>query len=161
MKNVRNFESFRNNRKDGVNESAMIVGDYFRVNAIVDIKLSDINSYVKRVKDSLGKNARDVYSDSQIAEEIVKYLTNNIDFNNLSTGFLFGIESTETNDEVISDEIVDTAETDDNETTESDVEEVKPEEEFKDVETNLSNDDLESDDNIGDETTDDNEDLPI
>ena len=55
MKNVRNFESFRTTRKGSVNESSMVVGDHLRVNAIVDIKLSDINAYVKKVKESIAR----------------------------------------------------------------------------------------------------------
>ncbi len=151
MKNVRNFESFRINRKGSINESSMVVGDNLRVNAIVDIKLSDINSYVKKVKESIGKNVRDVYSDSQIAEEIVKHLTSNINFDTLSTGFLFGMDDTQSVD--VETESV-PAETDVVE-TEPTVE-VKPESEqddtFKEVEDNLSTDDSNSDDT---------EDLPI
>lgn len=153
MKNVRNFESFRTNRKGSVNESSMVVGDHLRVNAIVDIKLSDINTYVKKVKESIGKNVRDVYSDSQIAEEIVKYLTTNIDFNTLSTGFLFGMEDSpsvnvETETEPAETDVVE----------EAPVEEVQPETpsqegEFKEVEDNLSTEE-------GGES-EENEDLPI
>jgi hypothetical protein len=86
MKYVRTFESYKSLKVElsKVNESALIdavkesvlqVGDTYKVRSMVDIPQSLINSYVKKVKDSTGKNLRQFFGDVEIAEELLKYIT--------------------------------------------------------------------------------------
>jgi len=86
MKYVRTFESYKSLKVElsKVNESALIdavkesvlqVGDTYKVRSMVDIPQSLINSYVKKVKDSTGKNIRQFFGDVEIAEELLKYIT--------------------------------------------------------------------------------------
>jgi hypothetical protein len=86
MKYVRTFESYKslkvelskvneNALIDAVKESVLQVGDTYKVRSMVDIPQSLINSYVKKVKDSTGKNLRQFFGDVDIAEELLKYIT--------------------------------------------------------------------------------------
>ena len=86
MKYIRTFESHRTvkaNLKsinpsifgDLIKESVISVGDLYKVRSMVDIPQSLINSYVKKVKDTTGKNLRQFFGDVEIAEELVKHIT--------------------------------------------------------------------------------------
>lgn len=57
---------------DEVNETVKQVDDIYKVGSI-NIPQSLINSYVKKVKDETQKNLRQLYSDMEIAEELVRY----------------------------------------------------------------------------------------
>jgi len=95
MKHLNKFESYTKKRKlqDAIKESVMVVNDVYRVNTTVDIPQSLLNTYVKSVKDSLGKNARQFYSDIQLAEEITKYVVQNgLTPEKIPAGALFGGE---------------------------------------------------------------------
>ena len=77
MKHIRNFESYKNRmrRDDIIKESVLQVNDIYKVRTMIDIPQSLINAYVKKVKDTTGKNLRQYFGDVDIAEEIVKYIT--------------------------------------------------------------------------------------
>jgi hypothetical protein len=96
MSYIRKFQSFSDKKRGSEgktvhNESVMIVNDMYKVNVTVDIPQSLINSYVKKVKDSIDKNARQFYSDQLVAEELVKYvLQQNLDINKIDARALFG-----------------------------------------------------------------------
>jgi hypothetical protein len=93
MKHIRKFESYSIKRKldKAIKESVMIVDDVYKVNINADIPQSLINAYIKKVKDSLDKNARQFYSDVQIAEEITKYvLQQGLNIDKLDPSSLFG-----------------------------------------------------------------------
>lgn len=96
MSYIRRFQSFSDKKRGSEgktvhNESVMIVNDMYKVNVTVDIPQSLINSYVKKVKDSIDKNARQFYSDQLVAEELVKYvLQQNLDINKIDARALFG-----------------------------------------------------------------------
>ena len=95
MKHLNKFESYTKKRKltDAIKESVMVVNDVYRVNTTVDIPQSLINTYVKAVKDSLGKNARQFYSDIQLAEEITKFVVQSgLTPEKIPAGALFGGE---------------------------------------------------------------------
>ena len=79
MKDVRAFEKFRihKNREEIIRESVLQVNDIYTVKTMIDIPQSLINAYVKKVKDSTGKNLRTFFGDVDIAEEIIKYVTLN------------------------------------------------------------------------------------
>lgn len=79
MKHVKKFESFRikKNRDEIIKESVLQVNDLYKVKTMIDIPQSLINQYVKKVKDTTGKDLRKFFGDVDIAEEIIKYVTTN------------------------------------------------------------------------------------
>ena len=93
MKHIRKFESFRvlKNREEIIKESVLQVNDIYKVKTMIDIPQSLINAYVKKVKDTTGKNLRQFFGDVDIAEEIVKYITlNNTDVEKIPGNALMG-----------------------------------------------------------------------
>jgi len=93
MKHIRQFESFRvlKNREEIISEAVLQVNDIYKVKTMIDIPQSLINSYVKKVKDTTGKNLRQFFGDVDIAEEIVKYITlNNTDVEKIPGNALMG-----------------------------------------------------------------------
>ena len=102
MKHIRTFESYKttkvklstideNSFVEAVKESVMNVGDIYKVRSTVDIPQSLINAYVKKVKDTTGKNMRQFYGDVEIAEELVKYITTNgLDIEKIAGNALMG-----------------------------------------------------------------------
>ena len=93
MKHVRNYEKFRvkKNREDIIKESVLQVNDIYKVKAMIDIPQSLINQYVKKVKDTTGKNLKTFFGDVDIAEEIVKWVTmNGMDVEKIPGGALMG-----------------------------------------------------------------------
>jgi hypothetical protein len=93
MKHIRQFESFRvqKNRQEIISEAVLQVNDIYKVKTMIDIPQSLINSYVKKVKDTTGKNLRQFFGDVDIAEEIVKYITlNNTDVEKIPGNALMG-----------------------------------------------------------------------
>ena len=103
MKHIRKFESYSQKRKlqEVIKESVMIVDDIYRVNVTADIPQSLLNSYVKKVKDSLDKNARQFFSDVQLAEEITKYvLQQGLNIDKLEPSALFGGQPVQTGTQV-------------------------------------------------------------
>ena len=93
MKHIRKFEKFRvlKNREEIIKESVLQVNDIYKVKTMIDIPQSLINAYVKKVKDTTGKNLRQFFGDVDIAEEIVKYITlNNTDVEKIPGNALMG-----------------------------------------------------------------------
>jgi hypothetical protein len=76
MKHIREFEGFTVKRKlsELIKESVMIMGDTYKVRISAELDQKFINSIVKRVKDNAGTDIRRTFSDSDMAEEIVKYV---------------------------------------------------------------------------------------
>ena len=93
MKHIRKFESYRNTKRkeEIIKESVLQVNDIYKVRTLIDIPQSLINAYVKKVKDTTGKNLRQFFGDVDIAEEIVKYINmNNLDVDKIPGGALMG-----------------------------------------------------------------------
>ena len=93
MKHIKQFESYRveRRREEIIKESVLQVNDIYKVKVMVDIPQSLLNAYVKKVKDTAGKNLRQFYGDMDLAEEIVKYVTMNfIDSEKIPTNALVG-----------------------------------------------------------------------
>ena len=87
MRYIQHFEKHKASKKlsEIIKESVMQVDDISKVRAVADIPQSLINNVVKRCKDVSGKNIRQFFSDSDIAEEIVKYALNSINSDTVST----------------------------------------------------------------------------
>jgi hypothetical protein len=93
MKHIRTFENYRvkKNRQEIIKEAVLQVNDVYKVKTMIDIPQSLINAYVKKVKDTTGKNLRQFFGDVDIAEEIIKYITtNNLNIDNIPGGALMG-----------------------------------------------------------------------
>lgn len=78
-KHIRDFTSFKNKRRDlqttdTVNESVIQMGDKYRIMNGIDVPQSLVNAVAKKVKEETGKKLSNIYSDTQVAEEIVKYI---------------------------------------------------------------------------------------
>jgi len=63
MKHIRTFEKYRlkNRRYEIIKESVIQVNDVYKVKTMIDIPQSLINAYVKKVKDTTGKNLRQFF----------------------------------------------------------------------------------------------------
>ena len=93
MKHIRTFENYRikKNREEIIKESVLQVNDIYKVKTMIDIPQSLINAYVKKVKDTTGKNLRQFFGDVDIAEEIIKYINmNNLDVEKIPGNALMG-----------------------------------------------------------------------
>lgn len=102
MKYIRTFDSYKDVKKkltsvdpeiftQAMNESVLQVGDLYKVRSMVDIPQSLINSYIKKVKDTTGKNLRQFFGDVEIAEELLKFITiSNLDVEKIPGNALMG-----------------------------------------------------------------------
>lgn len=93
MKHIRTFENYRikKNREEIIKESVLQVNDIYKVKTMIDIPQSLINAYVKKVKDTTGKNLRQFFGDVDIAEEIVKFINmNNLDVEKIPGNAIMG-----------------------------------------------------------------------
>lgn len=72
---IKRFESFQDlkRRFEKVNEAVVQFDDKYKVGGI-EVSQSLINSYVKKVKTDANRNLRQLYSDMEIAELLVKYV---------------------------------------------------------------------------------------
>lgn len=73
MEFLKKYEDFSEHAKS-TNESVMKVDDIYKVKTTLDVPQSLINALVKKVKEENSKNAREFWSDIDIAEEIAKYV---------------------------------------------------------------------------------------
>ena len=93
MKHLRKFEKYTSLRKreEIIKESVLQVNDIYKVRTFIDIPQSLVNAYVKKVKDTTGKNLRQFFGDVDIAEEVVKYInTNFLNVDQIPAGALMG-----------------------------------------------------------------------
>ncbi len=93
MKHVKAFEKFRiqKNREEIIKEAVYQVNDIYNVQVTVPITQAIINKYVQKVKETTGKNLRQIFGDVQLAEEITKYVvTNGLDVEKIPGGAILG-----------------------------------------------------------------------
>lgn len=139
MKHLRKFEKYTTERKqlEIIKESVLQVNDIYKVRTFVEIPQSLINSYVKKVKDTAGKNLRQIFGDIDIAEEIVKYVnTNYTNIDKLPADALMGgKDSQEKTEEPTQDSTEDTSTETETSTEETPEAEVKVETETSTAET--------------------------
>lgn len=93
MKHIRTYENYRFERTKNeiIKESIEMIDDIYRVRTATDIPQSVINAYVKKVKDSTGKDLRKLIGDVDIAEELLKYVvTNNLNVDSIPANALTG-----------------------------------------------------------------------
>ena len=106
MKYIRTFESHRAVKgslktidakifnqvvNELIKESVIQVGDIYKVRVMADVPQSLLNSYVKKVKDTTGKNVRQFFGDVEVAEELVRHIvTVGLDVDSLDPNVLLG-----------------------------------------------------------------------
>jgi hypothetical protein len=61
-------------RKGSLNESIFKMGDIYRAKVIIDVPRSLINGFVSKAKKENGIDARETWSDMDIAELMIEYL---------------------------------------------------------------------------------------
>ena len=150
-KHIRTFESFqgirRNSENESVNETVIQRDSSFIVGG-VKVDKKTINAYAKEVKDQTGKDLKSMYSEMEIAEELVKWSVDSLDnIDNVPVSALMGGEEEMAQD---LDDIDSEIELD--ETGELDDEDLDV-----DMDLNLDEDDNEDDN----ETTEGDEDLDL
>jgi len=108
---IRKFESFREIKRkfDKYNEHVLQIDDKYKVGGI-EVSQSLINSYVKKVKEETGKNIRQMFSDMEIAEALVKYVAvNKLEVEKIPAAALLGGEIPMDDDDSIDDTTENTA----------------------------------------------------
>jgi len=92
-KNLYEFGEFRSRKTDSVylNENVQAVDDLYRVRKRIDVPMSLVNAFKKKVKDESGKNISQFYSDVELAEEIAEYIIKSyISIENLPVNLILG-----------------------------------------------------------------------
>lgn len=107
MKRIQNFEAHRGNKvqeakaqETKVHEAVIEVEDTYKVRTSVDVPKSFVNAYIKKVKDETGEDISQLFGDFDIAEELVKHVTDKyLDNDIISARALTGGEEEEEQEE--------------------------------------------------------------
>lgn len=91
MENLTNFDDFKNKKHGSkLNEGVIKIGNEY-VLSDVQIPVSLVNSYIKKIKDESGKNLREMMSDQDVAYRLVKYVIENyLQIDNLPSNVVLG-----------------------------------------------------------------------
>lgn len=92
-KNLHEFGKFQSKRRNivSLNENVQAVDDVYRVRKRIDVPMSLVNAFKKKVKDESGKNISQFYSDVELAEEIAEYIiTSYVSIENLPVNLILG-----------------------------------------------------------------------
>ncbi len=91
-KNLYEFGEFQGKRNNNpLTENVQAVDDVYRVRKRIDVPMSLVNAFKKKVKDESGKNISQFYSDVELAEEIAGYVTANyVSIENLPVNLILG-----------------------------------------------------------------------
>ena len=92
-KNLLDFGKFKNKKSSTnyINENVQAVDDVYRVRKRIDIPMSLVNAFKKKVKDESGKNISQFYSDVELAEEMAEYIIKSyVSIENLPVNLILG-----------------------------------------------------------------------
>lgn len=95
MENLTQFKDFKNKKQGAklnntINEGVIKIGNEFILSDIA-LPVSLVNSYIKKVKDSTGKNVREMLSDQDVAARVLKYVVENFaQIDNLPESIILG-----------------------------------------------------------------------
>jgi hypothetical protein len=97
-KNLYEFGEFQGKRNiSPLTENVQAVDDLYRVRKRIDIPMSLVNAFKKKVKDESGKNISQFYSDVELAEEIADYIiTSYVSIENLPVNLILGDQYSKT-----------------------------------------------------------------
>lgn len=178
---VRDFDSFKESKQ--IKESVIERGSEYLVNIPFKVTQSQVNALVKKTKDETGKDLRKIYSESQLAEELIKWVVDNhLDIDSIPVSALLGgeeemaVNATDDVETVDTTDIGDDIETTDTEVQTEDEQEIQTEDEpiedefespdLDETETETEteevvSDDVETEDSEEDEVSDEVDELPI
>lgn len=91
-KNLYEFGQFQGKKNlTQLTENVQAVDDVYRVRKRIDVPMSLVNAFKKKVKDESGKNISQFYSDVELAEEIAEYIINTyVTIENLPVNLILG-----------------------------------------------------------------------
>lgn len=92
-KNLYEFGEFQGKRSSWsvLNDNVQAVDDTYRVRKRIDVPMSLVNAFAKKVKDESGKNIRQFYSDVELSEEIADYIIKTyVTIENLPVNLILG-----------------------------------------------------------------------
>lgn len=91
-KNLYEFGEFQGKRNiTPLTENVQAVDDIYRVRKRIDVPMSLVNAFKKKVKDESGKNISQFYSDVELAEEIADYIISSyVSIENLPVNLILG-----------------------------------------------------------------------
>jgi len=91
MENLTKFDDFKNKKHGSrLNEGVIKIGNEYVVSDI-QVPVSLVNSYIKKIKDETGKNVRDFMSDYDVAFRLVNYsIENHLQIDNLPASVVMG-----------------------------------------------------------------------
>ena len=80
MKNIINLNDFKgkkSSQQEPINEMVDAIDDFYRVSVDVDLPKSLISSFIKKVKESTGKDLRAEMGEKRLAERLVQWTNEN------------------------------------------------------------------------------------
>jgi hypothetical protein len=80
MKNIINLNDFKGKKlptQEPINEMVDAIDDFYRVSVDVDLPKSLISSFIKKVKESTGKDLRAEMGEKRLAERLVQWTNEN------------------------------------------------------------------------------------
>jgi hypothetical protein len=91
MENLTGFNSFKDKKHGSkLNEGVVKIGNAYVVSD-VEIPVSLVNAFIKKVKDESGRNLREIFSDNDVAYRLLKYcVENNMIIDNLPSSIVLG-----------------------------------------------------------------------
>jgi hypothetical protein len=93
-KNILSLNDFKGKKTpESVNEMVELLDDFYRVSVDVDLPKSLISSYIKKVKDTAGKDLRAEMGEKRLAERLVQWANENyLNIDNLPLEIVMGSE---------------------------------------------------------------------
>ena len=172
-KHIRTFSRFQEIKKafenKNIKEAVVQIDDVYKVGGI-EVLQTTINSYVKKVKTETGKNLRQMFSDMEIADQLVRYVASNrLDVDKIPSSALLGgdkqiVDEVDTDDLEGTEVTTDTTEVpvsdEDLEASEDEVTSDQVQDETSEEETTLPTDETSTDDEFQTTETPENEEEP-
>lgn len=94
MENLTGFNNFKDKKHGSkLNEGVIKIGNAY-VLSDIEVPVSLVNAYIKKVKDETQRNLREMMSDSDVAYRLLKYcVENNMIIDNLPSSIVLGEEA--------------------------------------------------------------------
>ena len=96
MKNIVSLNDFKGKKlptQEPINEMVDAIDDFYRVSVDVDLPKSLISSFIKKVKESTGKDLRAEMGEKRLAERLVQWTNENyLNIENLPTEIVTGAD---------------------------------------------------------------------
>lgn len=104
MEFLKTKEQFINEKTGAVNESVFKMGDIFKVKTTIDVPKSLINGFVSKAKKEHGTDPRENWSDIDMAEMFVNYITKTfVNIDSLPVEALLGASTEQITDTNVED----------------------------------------------------------